>query len=328
MWNEQLEQVDTGLFSATRSTQEAKALFNRCVRTIEIEVHSYCNRVCWFCPNAYIDRRSTTNYMDPQTYSAVLAGLASINFDGMISYSRYNEPFADPVFLERVAEARHALPHAKLHTNTNGDYMNPDILDAAVEAGLSSINMQIYLPRDRETDPEQVELYKNKLLKRLPALEFATKADRPDLIDLVSTYRGVDLNIRWRNFSQNGTNRGDIDVSGEYKRISPCMVPMSNVYVDYNGTVMVCCNLRSDHEGHENAILGHLTNNPDDIFSIFGSEKAVAWRNSLFSFEAKTDLCADCSYFAMKANPKRRDSLKIGRARIDAALSEGNQKAL
>jgi hypothetical protein len=171
-------------------------------------------------------------------------------------------------------------------------------------------------------------LYKNKLLKRLPALEFATKANRPDLIDLVSTYCGVDLNIRWRNFSQNGTNRGDIDVSGEYKRISPCMVPMSNVYVDYNGTVMVCCNLRSDHEGHENAILGHLTNNPDDIFSIFVSEKAVAWRNSLFSLEAKTDLCADCSYFAMKANPKRRDSLKIGRARIDAALSEGNQKAL
>ena len=322
MWNEQLETVDPTLFRLPGPIEEAKQLFRRNVGTVEIEVHSYCNRVCWFCPNAYIDRRSVTKYMDPAEYSALLKGLSSIGYNGQIAYSRYNEPFGDPVFLDRVAEAREILPDARLITNTNGDYLNGKVLNAAVEAGLSAINIQIYLPRDRETDRGQVEIYKQKLLKRLPAIRFDVLQDRPDWLDLGGSYRGIALKIRWRNFSENGTNRGDIEVRGEYQRISPCMVPMSNVYVDYSGAVMVCCNLRSDHEGHEDAILGSLTKDPDEVFRIFGSQAAIRWRDGLFNFEPKEGLCQDCAYFAMKANPARRESLKTGRARIESALKK------
>ena len=49
----------------TRKTLRAAAIFQRAVRMVEIEVFSYCNRRCWFCPNATIDRISKNIYMPP-----------------------------------------------------------------------------------------------------------------------------------------------------------------------------------------------------------------------------------------------------------------------
>ena len=33
-----------------------KDLFKKHLKLIEIEVFSFCNRKCWYCPNSYIDR--------------------------------------------------------------------------------------------------------------------------------------------------------------------------------------------------------------------------------------------------------------------------------
>ena len=35
---------------------------------VEVEVHSYCNRVCWFCPNSFIDRKTKTYYLNENLY--------------------------------------------------------------------------------------------------------------------------------------------------------------------------------------------------------------------------------------------------------------------
>ena len=51
------------LLSDAITIDRAKAFFSRYVDQVEIENHSFCNRVCWFCPNAFIDRRSVSHEM-------------------------------------------------------------------------------------------------------------------------------------------------------------------------------------------------------------------------------------------------------------------------
>ena len=71
-----------------------KELFKKQLRLIEIEIFSYCNRKCWFCPNSFIDRISDNKIMAEETYLDLLSQLQQIDYSGELTYSRYNEPTA------------------------------------------------------------------------------------------------------------------------------------------------------------------------------------------------------------------------------------------
>ena len=113
---------------------------------VEIEVFSLCNRTCWFCPNSYIDRRSENKLMNEGLYSKILGNLQEIGYNGTISYSRYNEPLADPIIFDRIKQARDTVPKELLHFNTNGDFFNKEILQKLYDVGLRSLNIQVYTP--------------------------------------------------------------------------------------------------------------------------------------------------------------------------------------
>lgn len=42
------------------------------IRMVEIEIFSFCNRKCWFCPNSFIDRNSTNILMQEELYLKIL----------------------------------------------------------------------------------------------------------------------------------------------------------------------------------------------------------------------------------------------------------------
>ena len=72
-----------------------KGWFQKQLKLIEIEVFSYCNRQCWFCPNSHIDRLSTNKIMPEEMYLSILEQLKEIEYNQEVTYSRYNEPLAD-----------------------------------------------------------------------------------------------------------------------------------------------------------------------------------------------------------------------------------------
>jgi MoaA/NifB/PqqE/SkfB family radical SAM enzyme len=117
---------------------DLRVWFKNQLNLIEIEVYSYCNRKCWFCPNSFIDRHSDNNLMPEEMYLSILNQLAEINYDKEITYSRYNEPLAyREIILKRISQAREIVPKAKLRTNTNGDYVTLDYIHALRDAGLN-----------------------------------------------------------------------------------------------------------------------------------------------------------------------------------------------
>jgi pyruvate formate-lyase activating enzyme-like uncharacterized protein len=130
------------------------------LKMFEIEVFSYCNRKCWFCPNSYIDRKSDTILMPEESYLSVMEQLREIDYDQEITYSRYNEPLSKKdIILKRIRQAREYLPKVKLRTNTNGDYLNLNYIHELRDAGLNQLFIQQYLGNN--------QLYNHNRLKKI-----------------------------------------------------------------------------------------------------------------------------------------------------------------
>jgi MoaA/NifB/PqqE/SkfB family radical SAM enzyme len=288
----------------------AKRLFERSVTMVEIETFSYCNRVCWFCPNATIDRRSSTQYMPERLYLRILEQLAEISYRGMISYSRYNEPLADRIILTRLAQAKAALPGALLHANSNGDYLTPAYLDELVEAGLRSLNIQIYLGNRDRYDHNRMRTRLEQIVEKL-RLTATVTIDRPDeWLEASVEHATLRFRIYGRNFARNGCDRGgSIPSLAVERRTSPCLSPFYHVYVDYDGHVMPCCNLRSDVPEHRDAIIADLQQE-DDLFAVYASNTMAAWRRGLIGFEQKGGHCGTCNFVTFDATP---DNLAVHR---------------
>ena len=93
------------------------------IRLIEIELFSYCNRTCSFCPNSFIDRLSFNELLDINLFKKIIKELKLVDYSNYISFSRYNEPLSYRDILDdRIKYIRKELPKSKLVLNTNGDY--------------------------------------------------------------------------------------------------------------------------------------------------------------------------------------------------------------
>ena len=308
-------------FHAASTPEEARRLFKASVSMVEVELFSYCNRVCWFCPNSSIDRRSQREFMEPSIYRGILSQLAEIDYGGTISYSRYNEPLADRSILERLAEARTAVPQALLHTNTNGDYLTPSYLADLHQAGLRSLNIQIYLGNDERYDHEGMRRKITKTVRALNLDAELTRDDADEWLECRAAYEDLKLRIYARNFERNGSSRGDtVPVRLQYRRTSPCYSPVNHVYVDYNGKMMPCCNLRSDVDSHQNAIVGDLASG-GDLFSVYAGGALASWRASLVGFGAKTGHCSSCAFAAIPETPESVEAHAAPLAIANAALA-------
>lgn len=293
-------------FRPLMDRQEAIALFARSVTMVEIETFSYCNRRCWFCPNSVVDRHSTTEYMDEALYLRLLDQLAEAGYRQMISYSRYNEPLANRIILTRLAQARRALPGALLHTNTNGDYLTRGYLEELVAAGLRSLNIQIYLANEERYDHERMRAKLQKTIAAL-ALDATVVRDEPGVwLEATAQYGELRMRIYARNFDVNGCSRGEtVPIPLARHRTSPCLSPFHHVYVDYNGSVMPCCNLRSDVPAHAGTVVANLAQD-HDLFLVYAGETMAAWRRSLVGFEPKGGHCATCSFVSYADSPEHR----------------------
>ena len=101
---------------------------------IEVELGTFCNRRCGWCPNAYSERGQQRRDMKDSTWEALLDDLHAARFRGWFAFHNYNEPLADPNLFARGERARARLPFAKLELHTNGDFLDRQTLTGLVFA--------------------------------------------------------------------------------------------------------------------------------------------------------------------------------------------------
>ncbi|PWB82974.1 MAG: hypothetical protein C3F11_09105 [Methylocystaceae bacterium] len=293
------------LFTKVTSPETAKELFKKTVSQVEIEIFSYCNRTCWFCPNSFIDRRSSNQFMREDLYLRIIDELADIEYDRVVTYSRYNEPLSDRIILERLRQARRRLPNAHLTTFTNGDYLTGEYLDELRDAGLNSINIMTYLGNTvRYSDVKMLTAMTSKIAQLgLPCEFIEAKEGVGYAAEL--RFRGMTVKLLSRNFERTGVDRGGQVPIGSYQRESWCPVVFKHFYVDWNGSVAPCCNIRSDIREHEAHVVADL-NDGLTIFEAYAASALVDWRRSLFNYGPKQAPCNSCSHSVPQDSPEMR----------------------
>ncbi len=284
------------LFDPGADRATVRRLFSSFVRVVEIEAHSYCNRVCWFCPNKTIDRRGSPLVMQDAVYHKILADLASIAYRGTLIWSRYHEPLAHEAVFSQLAKARGALPRAYLAIVSNGDYLDRTSLSRLVEAGLDRLMVDLYLPDGTSRTPAIAREAIGRLSRRT-SLDLVERGPFEYECQAGSIF--VNVGVPEYTVQNISTRGGLVDVPGlsSYQRRAVCFSPVHSVVVDYDGSGMLCCQTRADAPQHASAIIGSLAAPDYGIFDLY-RDLAPA-RRALLAPGAKTGVCTTCSVSAI-----------------------------
>ena len=268
--------------------------FKRNICIVEIENSSFCNRKCSYCINNYIDRYSQNIIMPLEIFEKIIDELAEIDYDRMITFHRYNEPFynKNTMILERIAYARKKLPNARLVTSSNSDYLDGDYVQKICKAGLDSLYCQCQTEAYGSTSIDEIKERILEINKRIGAFKGKFILTKESCVYTTVGSGFASLTIQARDFTNNGFNRGGIVKNVVLKGCDgPCYQPLISFTIDYNGKVTSCSNTVSYYERHKEFVIGDVGSNT--IFEIYKNPKAVELREKLM-LGHRQGFCKDC----------------------------------
>jgi radical SAM protein with 4Fe4S-binding SPASM domain len=113
-------------------------------KSVELEIHSSCNRDCEFCPRYYNrtgirkdeDGNMVRKQMSTEKVKAVIDELIAFGFRGKIRFHRLSEPLVDKRYLDFVKYAKSKSLLVTDHTNGDALKNNPELckqLDGLVD---------------------------------------------------------------------------------------------------------------------------------------------------------------------------------------------------
>lgn len=228
------------------------------MRLVELELWSYCNRKCFWCPNNFIDRQNN-KFMNKNIFMKIIQSLKEMNYDKYITFSRYNEPFAFPVLFHMTCEyIKKELPNCTLVTNTNGDYLTPEIIQSCLIDELTIMD------------------YDNKGLENCLArlISWGCDIDRIANKYIYAHYQSMKIlyYINWTDNYTPGNRGGILPINSPIRRFS-CLEPQYFIGINYDGTISPCCNIRNDIGKHKKYIVGDL--NKDSLKQILNNRKKM-----------------------------------------------------
>ena len=250
------------------------------LKIVEIELFSFCNRTCGWCPNGNgFDRLNACYFLDEHLLRKLLEELQENDYNGVFSFSRYNEPFAYfNYFQKNLKIIKEYFPYSKLVTNTNGDYLDTNIIK---ETLIDELSIMDY-------DCQGKEWCYSRLIEW----------NVSDIVEyesyFVGRYDNKTILYYWDwpktgNISDRG---GNLSQYSCIKRSYPCFEPFRFLGVNYDGTLSPCCNIRNDSKKQQDFIIGDLKT--DNLATILLSEKFNAFKQKIIL--GQYDLTMPCYY--------------------------------
>ena len=257
------------------------------ISRIDIELQSYCNRKCEWCPNKDF-LRDFHEILPRNVYVDLLYQLLDANYIfrnqintlPRIHFIGYQEPFSNIDLLEdRINICNDILgkDNIWIHLSTNGDYLCKQYLD---KIHASSIIVNDY-------DCNGKTYWQNKLISfGGKNISYNKLTDR--LGCRTNTINNLIVQLNWK-YNCELENRGGYFKQGDLselkwknnmdQRIIPCLQPQYYINISYDGSVMPCCHMRPDNPEHKDYILGNIKDTP--LVDIYYSEKAKKIREKL-----------------------------------------------
>jgi radical SAM protein with 4Fe4S-binding SPASM domain len=286
-------------FSLPDSEGEKMSVFKRSVSNVVLEISSYCNRHCTYCPVSQVDRYTTNTALPEEIFNRVVSDLARIDYENGICLNLYNEPSADrDLLLSRIKAIRAAMPASRIYFSTNGDYLNLEYLQEMVEAGLSELYITLHTPKGKPYSDTYAIHRLTEISARLrKSVKITAFAPNQTLQGDISLF-GIELHVFATNYDIFGSDRaGSVEslTVQATQRVAPCDRPFEDFTISYDGTVFPCCQMFVDNEAHKARFsIGNVMDYPS-IFDIYASKAMASWRISLLKYGPKASPCDTCS---------------------------------
>ena len=242
---------------------------------IEFNLSGLCNRECVFCPRVDPNIFPNINEHIPvELYEKTMKELAEVDYDGMILYSGFGEPFLYKQIEALIQLSKQYCPKVRVECVTNGDFVTPQKLRSLFGAGLDTLLISMY------DGPEQEDI-------------FTSMRDEVGLSD-----KQVVLRIRWlppeEHYGITLVNRSgmvEIPEVGVGALKEPlkrrCFYPFYQVVVDYDGSVLLCT-----HDWGKKLIVGNL--NHHSIHELWNNRVMQRVRQSLAKADRSHAPCNVC----------------------------------
>jgi hypothetical protein len=283
------------LFDAPHEKSERIADFARNVAIINLETSAACNRVCDYCPDALFDRKKQL-LLPPDLWARFKDNVRELGFGHQISLNLYNEPMMDPTIFDKISELREASGGVVLKISSNGDFINRKSLERLSEAGLDLAYVTLHAPARSEYRDDRQAGYFRKFFKRCEVAPPSNLEMVPgDRISATFEVGRTKVQVFSKNWGKFGNDRAGtvISLSKIKPRSAPCMRVFREFTISHLGQVFPCCQFFPDAESSQKHSLGSIQDM--DLWDIYFSEKAQAWRRSLFDFSYKARPCDTCN---------------------------------
>jgi len=213
-----------------------------------------------------------------------------------VSLNLYNEPLADKSIYGYIEQLRRGLPNAYMFFNSNGDYLNNDVLDELDKLGLNSITVTLHPSKNRHYEEDDRMRHMIKTYKRLGRSLDILDYKRNDFILSKFTHGDLEVKVRTKNWGKYGESRAGAitDLVEKKKRNWPCARPFREFTLFHDGYSYPCCNIFSGLDEEKKYSVGKLSEYTS-IFDLYASSAMVEYRKDLFGMGVKNPPCDVCT---------------------------------
>ena len=285
------------------------------IKSVYIEISDSCNRKCVFCPNHDQARLATSprKRFDLSIYSRLCEELGSIGYKGNFGYHLYNEPLLDyEHFLKCLRISYQALPMAKLTLNTNGDFLSAARLKEIIGAGMSTIHVSLYAPRDGAGVTK--EIARAAITRMATKLELDIESTSIRVRDATKYYTnhvhaGATVRLVMEDFNQVGIGyssrlQDSNEALASYHRKASCQSPVDQILIDINGNYLPCCNIHTSDSRYEDYIITNIRDT-ESVVAAYFSREFDFWRKGCSCSPPLFAICRSCSRADNLARPEQ-----------------------
>ena len=261
-------------------------LDNPPLKEVEIQLVSWCNRSCDFCPSRKI--ANPKKNMSLETINIITTQLEGIKFAGMIGLHLMSEPLLHPNFPQIVADFRRRLPGAFLRIESNGDVLKDwHQLQSYFHVGLNEILINCY------DSPEQLERRNAMILELLKADPTVWYWNMHGRFPPPPNHQWRAIKLR-RFYEDNYTLRnwaGHVPSQRPEKLDFPlplsCARPFNRLHINYLGQAILCNN-----DWENKLVAGDLRH--EDLRKVWNAPLLRQYREHLLRKDRSLLLCASC----------------------------------
>ncbi len=268
---------------------------------LQIENTNFCNAMCIMCPHMVMKRKQ--KIMNQKNFQLIVDNVLKSYRIKRLVLNGFGEPFIDKEIIEKIKYVNEKYPLVKIEIYTNASLLTEKIADELLKMNLDRITFSINgtkknynkimsLDYDKTMENLLYLLRENKkrgknILTNISLM--ILNDNKEDIDEFIDYWSSMADSVRayppndWAGGVKNIINNSPFKT----KKRWPCFFIWSNITVDVEGNVIMCCR---DYESK--IIFGNLLK--EDIKEIRNSDKFKQLQKNHLDYNFSLPICNIC----------------------------------